>query len=421
MHSIDPVASQRRSPIPGILPARAALLLALIVAGPKAQQPFTKADSGWVPLFNGRDFEGIYGRLYGQPVTETPDPSWIIQYPGTDTAVIRGSNTGRQGNIGTKKAYSHYRMRVEYRHDVAGGTNNAGITYHTDESKPRMSNNWPFSIECQMMQQESGSAYSIAMLGFNTRANGGTYAPTGGTEVTGCATGCNRRNYNANPIIRGGTTWQEMEIVVRGSDTAWHLVKDQVVFKLWNLRVRTNSGGDGEKISSGTLGLQAEGALINYRRWEIMELPTTGPNHQERLFLTPSNAGTKLASGSTHPITWRTLGDVKKVSIHYRIGDGAWEVAANNIDNSGTYAWAVPQQATQRLRLKISGASAWVRADSSQADLEIGGGTGIARPLIGSWASDLAAPDGGPARRDLIGRQQGRSAGKAHRILVHRP
>jgi hypothetical protein len=397
------------------------LMLALAAVEPRAQQAFTKADSGWVPLFNGRDFTGIYGRLYGQPVTETPDPSWIVQYPGTDTAVIRGSNTSRQGNIGTKKTYSHYRMRVEYRHDVAGGSNNAGITYHTDESKPRMNNNWPFSIECQMMQQESGSAYSIAMLGFNTRANGATYAPTGGTEVTGCATGCNRRNYNANPIIRGGTHWQEMEIIVRGSDTAWHLVRDQVVFKLWNMRVRTNNGGDGEKISSGTIGLQAEGALINYRRWEIMELPTTGPNHQVRLFLDNPDGGAKLAAGSTQNIAWRTLGDVKKVNIQYRIGDGAWQVAANNIDNNGTYAWTVPQQPTQRLRLKISGAEAWARADSSMSDLEITGPSGIARPLIGTWASELSASEGGPALRDLTGRLQGRSVGKAHRILVHRP
>lgn len=421
MYSFETAGPRHRSPILARLQVLGILVFALSVAESEAQQPFTKADSGWVPLFNGKDFEGIYGRLYGQPVTETPDPSWIIQFPGTDTAVIRGSNTGKQGNIGTKKTYSHYRMRVEYRHDVAGGTNNAGITYHTDESKPRMANNWPFSIECQMMQQESGSAYSIAMLGFNTRANGGTYAPTGGAEVTGCATGCNRRNYNANPIIRGGTTWQEMEIIVRGSDTAWHLVKDQVVFKLWNLRVRTNSGGDGEKISSGTLGLQAEGSLINYRRWEIMELPTTGPNHQVRLFLTNTNGGTKIAPGSTHNITWRTLGDVKKVSIHYRIGDGNWEMAASNIDNTGTFAWTVPQQTTQRLRVRISGAASWVRADSSLSDLEISGSSGIARPLIGAWASELSASDGSPAWRDVTGRLQGRSAGKAYRILVHRP
>ncbi|HLP43362.1 MAG TPA: family 16 glycoside hydrolase [Fibrobacteria bacterium] len=399
----------------------AIFVLAFAAAEPKAQPAFTKADSGWVPLFNGRNFEGIYGRLYSQPVTETPDPSWVILYPGTDTAVIRGSNTSKQGNIGTKKSYSHYRMRVEYRHDVAAGGNNAGITYHTDESKPRMMNNWPFSIECQMMQQESGSAYSIAMLGFNTRANGGTYAPAGGAEVTGCETGCNRRNYNANPIIRGGTTWQEMEIIVRGSDTAWHLVKDQVVLKLWNLRVRTNSGGDGVKVSSGTLGLQAEGALINYRRWEIMELPATGPNYQERLFLTNPDGGTKIAPGSTYTLTWRTLGDVKKVNIQYRIGDGAWQAAANNIDNQGTYAWVVPQQPTQRLRMKISGIADWVRADSSSTDLEITGGTGIARTFIGSWSSEVSESDGNTPWRDFTGRLQGRSAGKAHRILVHRP
>jgi hypothetical protein len=393
------------------------------LAASVAAQPFTKADSGWVPLFNGKDFEGIYGRLYGQDVTPAPDPTWVILHPGTDTAIIRGSSTSKQGNIGTKKNYSHYRMRVEYRHDVAAGGNNAGITYHTDESKPRMNNNWPFSIECQMMQQESGSAYSIAMLGFDTRANAGTYAPTGGTAVTGCATGCDRRNYNANPIIRGGTHWQKMEIIVRGSDTAWHLVKDQVVFKLWNLRVRTNSGGDGEKVKSGTIGLQAEGALINYRRWEIMELPETGPNELQRLFLTNTNGGAKIAPGSTHNITWRTLGDVKKVNILYNTGTGAWQSAATDVANNGTFAWTVPTATTTKLRVAVSGSAApWVMADTSNADNEIGTGTGISKPLIGNPGSDLSPEGLDPEEsRDVDGRARGISPLKPFRIRFHKP
>lgn len=395
-----------------------------LAASVAAQQPFTKADSGWVPLFNGTDFEGIYGRLYNQAVTPAPDPSWIIQYAGTDTATIRGSNTSRQGNIGTKKNYSHYRMRVEYRFDVANDNYNAGITYHTDESKQRMSNNWPFSIECQMQQKESGSAYSIAMLGFDTRVNGNTYAPTGGTAVKACETGCNSRQYYSNPTIKGGTQWQEMEIIIRGADTAWHLVKDQVVFKLWNMRVRTAAGQDGEKVTSGGIGLQAEGALINYRRWEIMELPPTGPNNLVRLLLSNTNGGTRIAPGSTHNITWRTLGDVPKVNILYHTGTGDWQSAATDVANTGSYAWTVPATPTAKLRVVVSGTTAtpWVLADTSNADNEIGGGVGISKRLVDSFDPETSLDDFGPAGiRDLNGRVQGRRSGKAFRILYHKP
>lgn len=390
-------------------------------------QSFTKADSGWVPLFNGTNFEGIYGRLYTQPVTETPDPSWIILYPGTDTATIRGSNTSKRGNIGTKKNFSHYRMRVEYRHDIADGNNNAGLTYHTDESKERMNGNWPFSIECQMKQSETGAAFSIAGLAFDTRVNGGTYAPTGGTPATGCDrnvpgnTACTARNFNANPLIRGGTHWQKMEIIVRGSDTAWHLINGQVVFKLWNMRVKTN-GGFGEKVSSGGLGLQAEEALINYRRWEIMELPPTGPNYLVRLLLTNTNGGTKVTPGSTHTITWRTLGEVPKVNIHYHTGTGSWQTVASDVVNTGTYAWTVPANPTAKLRVVVSGTTAtpWVLADTSNADNEIGGGVGIRKRIVGSIEDKSMSLDPDPVELlDLTGRVQGRLSGNPFRILYH--
>jgi hypothetical protein len=406
-----------------------ALLGMLGLAATVTAQPFTKADSGWVPLFNGKDFEGIYGRLYGQPVTPVPDSSWKIMppEPGTTDPIIRGSSKSKQGNIGTKKVYSHYRMRVEYRHDEADaeGRNNAGITYHTDESKPRMSNNWPFSIECQMMQRESGSAYSIAGLAFSTRVNGGSYAPTGGSDVTACVgTGCNSRNYNANPIIRGGTHWQKMEIIVRGSDTAWHLVNDRVVFKLWNMRVKASGSGFGDKVTSGAIGLQAEGAYINYRRWEIMELPAIGPNYLVRLLLTNTNGGTKVVPGSTHNITWRTIGDVPKVNIRYHTGTGEWQTVASDVANTGTYAWTVPSTNTAKMRVIVSGTNAtpWALADTSNADNEIGNSTGIAKRIAGPFDSETSPEGIGPdGFRDMNGRVQGRHSGKALRALYYRP
>ncbi|MEO6095387.1 MAG: DUF1080 domain-containing protein [Fibrobacteria bacterium] len=389
-------------------------------------QSFTKADSGWVPLFNGKDFEGIYGRLYSQPVTPVPDPTWIVAPPeaGTTDPIIRGSSTSKQGNIGTKKNYSHYRMRVEYRHDVAGNNNNAGITYHTDESKERMSNSWPFSIECQMKQSETGSAFSIAGLAFDTRVSGNTYAPTGGSAATGClGSGCTARNFNANPIIKGGTHWQKMEIIIRGSDTAWHLVNDKVVFKLWNMRVKTSTGF-GEKVTSGGIGLQSEGALINYRRWEIMELPATGPNNLVRLLLTNTNGGAKIAPGSTHNITWKTLGDVSKVNILYNTGTGTWQAAASDVANTGTYAWTVPTANTAKLRVVVSGTSAtpWAMADTSDADNEIGSGLAITKRPVGSFNSKVSPEDLDPeGARDMNGRAQGKRFGKDFRILYNQP
>lgn len=360
--------------------ALAAAIAGCLAAGANAQE-FTKADSGWVPLFNGTSFEGIYGRLYSQPVTPEPDPTWQILYPGTDSATIRGSSTSKQGNIGTKKNYSHYRMRVMYRHDVKNGNNNAGVTYHTDETKPRMDNNWPFSIECQMKQSESGSAFSIAQLTFDTRASAkaemSNWAATGGVAVTACATSCDGRSYRGSPLISGGTQWNQMEIIVRGSDTAWHYVNNTLVFKLWNMRERSTSGVDGAKVTSGGLGLQAEGALINYRHWEIMELPASGPNYLNRLFLTAPDKDAKLNPQDNFNVTWKKIGDFKKVMLQYSTDGSTWKNMADSVDNTGSYAWKVPSEATKTLRVRISG-PAYVRADTSSGNNEITGTSGLA-------------------------------------------
>lgn len=413
-----------REPIASTMPGRAqvlsTLLIALAASAPMAQQPFTKADSGWTPLFNGTDFDGLYSRMYGKEVTDVPNKAFTIQ----DGMIRVTAGSGfEQGHLGTDKKYSHYRARVEYKFDGTEG--NAGFTYHTDESVPRMQNNWPRSIECQMMQGNAGRAYSIAMATFDTKVKSGKYDPAG-TQVMACERSpCNARDYGASVILDKRGQWNKMEIVVRGSDSALHRVNDSTVMRVYNIRIPTADGANTfQPYGSGSLAVQAEGASLVYRNWEIMELPPEGPNQVQRLFLAAPGKDAKLAAGSTVNITWRTLGDVKKVSLHYRIGDGAWEVVASNIDNAGTFTWNVPQKATQKLRVKISGGSSWVRADSSMSDLEITVGSRISRPLIGTWASEPPGTDGGPAWSDLTGRSQGprgRSACKAHRILVHRP
>src|SRR5258708_1536845 len=97
-------------------------VLAAGMACAAGAQDFSKADSGWVPLFNGSNYDGLYSRLYNQPVTATVDPAFKIAYPGTDSVEIKIGSIG--GEIGTQRInYSHYRMRVQYRFEAAGALN----------------------------------------------------------------------------------------------------------------------------------------------------------------------------------------------------------------------------------------------------------------------------------------------------------
>ena len=367
------------------------VLVGLAGANSAGAQAFSHADSGWVRLFNGTDFTGIYSRSYNQPVTHPVDASsYSILYPGTDTAAIYVLPTAKGGNIGTDKtSFSHYRARVEQKFDALGANYNGGLTYHTDETVPRMggqntqaTGNWPRSIEFQMQQHEPGAAYSIQQCTFNTRVNGGNYAQTGGTAVTACENGCNARNYGPSPTIpeglNGTPKWLRFELVARGADTAWHFINDTLVFKLWNIRIyndKANKTPDGP-YDHGGLGLQSEGSPIKYRRFEIMEFPAGTPmtaNYLHRVFVDHPDSGETLAPGQPYQIKWRTIGaaDIPTVNIEYKTGSGAWQSIAASAPNNGSYTWTAPSASASDLRVRISG-PAWARADSSRAANSIG-------------------------------------------------
>lgn len=347
---------------------RALIFSSVVVAaalGAASAQGFSHADSGWVPIFNGKDFSGLYSRMYNQPVSTKIDTTFKVV-----NGTIKVSPGG--GHIGTQKNYSHYRVRVEYRFDRDNPTDNAGLTYHTDESVARMggtsltTGKWPRSIECQMKQSETGSAFSIQQLTFSMKVKSKTsFAPwdPNGVQVEVCASGCDGRNFKGNPLIEGGAHWQRMEVVVRGSDSAIHIINDTVVLKLWNIRIfKASDAPDGPR-GSGGICLQAEGAGLAYRNWEIMELPPTGPNYLNRFFVTAPGSGEKLKPAASYKIVWKTLGKVGKVNLEYNAGAG-WKSIADSAANTGSFDWTLPSEATDHLRVRVSGPS-WARADSS--------------------------------------------------------
>jgi hypothetical protein len=351
---------QRFSMIPVVI-----LAVAVWLPSSAEAQGFTHADSGWVPIFNGKNFDGLYSRMYNGPVSTTIDPTFKVDN-GTIKVAVGG------GHIGTQKKYSHYHVHVEYRFDRDNPSDNAGLTYHTDESVARMggtsltTGKWPRSIECQMKQSETGSAFSIQQLTFTTRVTAKTsFAPykADGVEVDVCASGCDGRNFKGSPLIEGGAHWQSMDVIARGADSARHIINDTTVFRLWNIRIfKASDAPDGPR-GNGTICLQAEGAGLAYRNWEIMELRPGGPDYQTRFFVTAPNQGESLAAGSTYKIAWKTLGKVAKVNLEYSTG-GAWKSVADSAANTGSYDWKVPAEVTDKLRVRISG-PAWAFEDSS--------------------------------------------------------
>ncbi len=369
--------------------SRSAILVGLALALSAGAQGFTKEDSGWVRIFNGVDFTGLYSRLYAAPVVHPVDTSAFgIVYPGTDTACLRVKTTGKKGEVGTDKTtYSHYRTRMEYRFDVASSGYNAGLLYGVDETVIRMQNNWPRGFEFQMQQSEPGAVYSIQQVTATTRATSGAYNPTG-SVVQVCEYGCNARSYKGSPNIPSaiGTTpkWMRIELIQRGADSAIHIVNDTVVMKIWNIRIfndstkktggTTTSGGatlsnftPNGPYDHGALAVEGEGALINHRRWEVMEFPASTPmneNFLHRLVLT-NRQPIRPAANTQVTIPWRSIGTIPKVKLQYKVGpSGAWQTITDSTANTGTYTWTAPAVVSDSLRFRISG-NDYVLADST--------------------------------------------------------
>jgi hypothetical protein len=382
-------------------------------------QAFTAADSGWVRVFNGNNFDGFYSRTYNQsgvdaPKVTPPASPYSIEYAGTDTATIRvgSTSTSLQGNIGTlDTTYSHYRLRWEMKHDVVNANYNAGLTYHTDESAIRMQNNWPRSIEFQGKQSEAGSAFSIQQVTFTTRASGtgqgSNYTATGGSVVQACEYGCNGRWYKGSPLIQPYeaatptvTRWMRFHLVVRGADSAIHIVNDTTVMRLWNIRIfndstkATGSTSSGSASASnktpnqpwdhGGLGWQSEGALVRYRRLEVMRMPASTPMNEHflhRLFLNRDSVWSPFGY-KNQPIQWRSIGTLPFVRIEYRDLDvnggvaGNWQAIADSAPNTGAYVWnnwasKIASTFPPRIRVRVSG-SDWVWGDSTDIRIEYG-------------------------------------------------
>jgi hypothetical protein len=369
---------------------------------------FTAADSGWVPLFNGTDFKGLYSRNYNAPVMNYPniDPMWSIRYPNTDSVEIYLKAGG--GELGTiRTSYHHYRVRIQYRFETTGGLN-AGLLYGIDETYPRMGGdgttargNWPRSIECQMKQGEGADAFSIQQVTFDTKLTSNHW-DVNGKAATVCEFGCTGRNFQAYPRLDKATAWNSMEAIVRGKDSAIHVLNGQEVFKLWNIRITDKSGKTLSPWDSGAIGLEAENAITHYRRWDVMELPSNGPHYLNRLFLDAPRNGETMPPGKAYNLKWRSIGDFKKVALQYNDGSGWKPIVADSVNNSGSYDWNVPSAIGSTVRIKIAGPD-YVRVDSS---VSVNVSTRIrgAVPNAGrafAWQGNLLRLDGIPATARL--------------------
>jgi hypothetical protein len=220
----------RRTPLRALL-ACAAVLTA---AGLAAVAEDKKADDGFTPVFNGRDFTGWKFFVKGDA---DPKKTWSVQ----DGVIVC---TGKpNGYFYTAKSYKNYALRYDWRYvkPAAGqkSTLNSGLLVHIhDAGTPAVGGTWPQCVEIQGANANHGMLYFLKAKKIESKYDKAA------------------KDRAAHPVGEWNTT--EAVLGADGSITA----------KINGTPVVSGKSD----LTEGPFGFQSEGAEIHFRNIKVKEM-----------------------------------------------------------------------------------------------------------------------------------------------------
>ncbi|UCH97903.1 MAG: hypothetical protein JSV88_13900, partial [Candidatus Aminicenantes bacterium] len=79
------------------------------------------------------------------------------------------------------------------------------------------------------------------------------------------------------------------------------------------------------------------------------------PSSSPFITVTSPNGGERLTVGSTHKITWTSVGDVGNVKIEYSTNNGnSWKKIVASLPNNGSYDWTVSGNPSDKCLVRVS-------------------------------------------------------------------
>ena len=279
-----------------------AIAVLLAAATPSAQ-------SGWKPLWNGKDLSGWTtwmrqpeptsevpglkrdaGGKYLEPIGSGRDPLGVF----TVAANVDGRPAIRIsgevfGELRSKESFENYHLRMQFkwgekkwapreRPDIP---RDSGLLYHVHSDPGAEGRVWARSIELQIQERDVGDLYAVgAAIAVRAKVRPGTkpalydYDPAGEwtffSQSQGAPGRCIKQPDNEKP----NGEWNTVELIAFGND-AIHIVNGKVVMRLHG-PVRIN-GELPSAVTSGPIILQSEGAEIFYRDIEVRPITAIPP------------------------------------------------------------------------------------------------------------------------------------------------
>jgi hypothetical protein len=186
-------------------------------------------DTSPIPLFNGRNFDGLFIHVDGSGTT--PEAAWRIE-----DGLLRCTGIGK-GYVRTTAAYADYKLRLEWRWPVRTG--NSGIMINL-VGRDLL---WPKCIEAQLAANRAGE---FAMF-----SDARSKEEIVSRNPTGVSTGRRPRPPGPSSEKPQGE-WNVYEIVVAG-DSITTSVNGQPVNRMTGIFP-----------SGGCIGFQSEGTPIDF-------------------------------------------------------------------------------------------------------------------------------------------------------------
>ncbi len=244
-----------------------AAVATLVVAAAGAAEPPPLSNTpqfGTIQLFNGRNFDGL--QFFLDDPAADPAKTWQIR-----DGILHGTGTPL-GYVRTRLAYADYTLHVEWRWASAQG-GNSGVLLHIvnpDEV-------WPKSFEANMLTGRAGDFASF----WDARGREEGLGRIPGRYSTG-----RLARTAAQSVEKPIGEWNSYDIVAAG---------DAITLRVNGVEVNHMTG---VSPAAGMIGLQSEGAPVDFRNVTLTPLP---PGKDMQTPLTPTTMQALVLGGTGAP------------------------------------------------------------------------------------------------------------------------
>jgi hypothetical protein len=252
------------------------LIGVLCTAGCAAEQA-GPSKSRWIRLFNGKDLTGWTPKIAKHELGENYKDTFRVQDGLLTVAYDQYDKfDGEFGHLFYQDAFSHYRLRVEYRftgEQTPGGPGwafrNSGMMVHCQPPATMTKDqSFPVCIEVQLLGGD----------GTNERSTGNLCTP--GTHVVMDDTLVTQHCINSSSKTYHGDQWVTAEVEVHGNRLIRHIINGEVVLEYAEPQLdegdadaqRLLKAGADRMVSEGYISLQAESHPLQFRKVELLPL-----------------------------------------------------------------------------------------------------------------------------------------------------